>query len=103
MNFYTQIIFLLKKKEKIYFLFLILGLFLIVLIDVFSFSLIIPAFDLIILDKSPKFLSIDFSILEHFSYFQENFKKKFIIIFISFFIIKNFLIIYFELEMIDLL
>jgi ABC-type multidrug transport system fused ATPase/permease subunit len=97
MNFFAEINFLFKKKEKIYFLFLILGLFAIVLIDVFSFSLIIPAFDLIILDKSPKFLSIDFSILESFSYFSENFKKKFIIIFISFFVIKNFLIIYFEL------
>jgi ATP-binding cassette subfamily C protein len=97
MNFFAEINFLLKKKEKIYFLFLILGLFAIVLIDVFSFSLIIPAFNLIVLDKSPKFLSIDFSILESFSYFQENFKKKFIIIFIFFFITKNFLIIYFEL------
>lgn len=95
-KFYSELKYILKKKE-INKLFLILFfLLLIVCLDALSFSLIIPIANIIFFEKT---LSISFFKQSYPVFFNDNFFLLFIFVLIFFF--KNFIIIFFNLYFTD--
>ena len=96
LKFYSELKYILKKKE-INKLFLILFfLLLIVCLDALSFSLIIPIANIIFFEKT---LSIPFFKQNYPLFFNDNFLLLFIFVLIFFF--KNFIIIFFNLYFTD--
>ena len=80
-----------SKKELNFFLIIIIGGIIVTLLDLISFVFIIPVFNIVFLNQNASFLSFKINIIDN------NFKLFIIIIFVLLFIIKNVLIIFYNL------
>lgn len=88
-NFIENFKYIFLRREKIFFLLIFIGIFVVTGLDVISFTIIIPIFNFIFLDKN-----IEFGII-NIKNFNDNINLKiiFLIIFLFVFISKNLLII----------
>ena len=80
-----------SKKELNFFFIIFIGGIIVTLLDLISFVFIIPVFNIVFLNQNVSFLSFKINIIDN------NFKLFIIIIFVLLFIIKNVLIIFYNL------
>jgi ABC-type bacteriocin/lantibiotic exporter with double-glycine peptidase domain len=95
-KFYSELKYILKKKEINQLFLILFFLLLIVCLDALSFSLIIPIANIIFFEKT---LSISFFKQNYPVFFNDNFFLLFFFVLIFFF--KNFIIIFFNLYFTD--
>jgi len=90
-----DIINIFNKKEILLLFLIFFGVLITTVLDVLSFALIIPIFQIIFLNKTP-----DYGIFNYFFYtihnFSSNLKILILLIFIFIFFLKNILIILFN-------
>jgi ABC-type multidrug transport system fused ATPase/permease subunit len=88
-NFIKNFNHIFLRREKIFFFLIFIGIFLVTGLDVISFTVIIPIFNFIFLDKNIEFGFININNFNN----NINLKIAFLIIFLFVFISKNFFII----------
>lgn len=91
MNVFQKTLFLLNKKEKTYIFFVSFINIIGVLVEMISFALIIPVFNIIFFEKYPSY--IPDSYINYYT-FNNSFKILILIFFIIIFFLKNIFLIY---------
>lgn len=91
MNVFQKTLFLLNKKEKTYIFFISFINIIGVLVEMISFALIIPVFNIIFFEKYPSYIPDSYI---NFFIFNNSFKILILIFFIIIFFLKNILLIY---------
>lgn len=91
MNLFQKTLFLLNKKEKTYIFFISLINIIGVLVEMISFALIIPVFNIIFFGKYPSYIPDSYI---NFYTFNNSFKILILIFFIIIFFLKNVFLIY---------
>jgi ABC-type multidrug transport system fused ATPase/permease subunit len=91
MNVFQKTLFLLNKKEKTYIFFISFINIIGVLVEMISFALIIPVFNIIFFEKYPSYIPDSYI---NFFIFDNSFKILILIFFIIIFFLKNILLIY---------
>jgi len=91
MNIFQKILFLLNKKEKTYIFFISFINIIGVLVEMISFALIIPVFNIIFFGKYPSYIPDSYI---NFYTFNNSFKIFILIFFIIIFFFKNIFLIY---------
>jgi ABC-type multidrug transport system fused ATPase/permease subunit len=91
MNVFQKTLFLLNKKEKTYIFFISFINIIGVLVEMISFALIIPVFNIIFFEKYPSYIPDSYI---NFYTFNNSFKILILIFFIIIFFLKNIFLIY---------
>jgi ABC-type multidrug transport system fused ATPase/permease subunit len=93
MNKFKKIFFLLNKKEKFFFFISTFLSFVNIILDLFSFALIIPIFNIIFLGQSPNSFYLKYFPYSKLLFFDNNGKVIILLLFVFVFIIKSIVLI----------